>query len=160
MADIPMQTRLTLNALLDRLVADGDVFDRADAQELINLLPLSPRSSPFQFLLSWTGSSTRRGAAPGHGDVSIKDEEDKSFALGRDRRWRIGGYKVGHEPGAIEIARMWDDTRIGVDEKICRLIYDYGSRLPQAMELSRERPFALGPLVFISRTFDLWKTPA
>ncbi|GLK83222.1 hypothetical protein GCM10017653_12910 [Ancylobacter defluvii] len=86
-------------------MGDGDTFDAAQAGQLIARAPITPKSSPLQFKGSWTGSS-ESGTAAGVGQSYIGDEEQKSIGFGTDRRWRVGGYKIEHEPGTMEIELM------------------------------------------------------
>lgn len=160
MNTISIGDRLTLHALVERLTADGDTFSAVDAEELIAKLPLSPRSSAFQMKALWTGSSSQTGYAAGRGTTTIKEDEEKSFTVGRDGRWRIGGYDIEHAPGVIEISLMWADTLEDATGKVCRLTYDPASKHPLAMSLARQLSFSIGPLhVTYGRAFDPWKRP-
>lgn len=160
MNTITIGDRLTLNALIDRLVANGDTFSADDAAELIAKLPFSPRSSSFQMKALWTGGSKQSGYAAGHGSATIKEDEEKSFGVGQDGRWRIGGYHLEHVSGMIEITLMWADTMEDATGKVCRLTYDPPSNRPLAMSLARDLSFSIGPLhVTYGRAFDPWKRP-
>lgn len=155
MHDISVERRLEINAVIDRLVADGNTFDAADAEELISKLPLSARSSLFQIDGRWQGTSSQQGYAAGHGQATIEDEEEKSLRVGKDRRWRIGGYQIDHVPGMIEISLLWVDTLDDASGKVCRLTYERASKRPVAMYLARDLSFSIGRMqVTYWRVFD------
>lgn len=159
--ELTLENRLGLNALLDRLVADGDSFSRADAEALISQLPLSRKPSVVQVSGRWRGTTRHDGYAAGHGRVTLDDTRERSLELGQDNCWRIGGYKVEHRPGIIEIALMWSDTMEVADGQVCRLMYDRRSGQPSAMYLARDLSFSMGALhVTYWRVFDFWKRPA
>lgn len=161
MGTIAINDRLVIHALIDGLVADGPTFDARAAEDLISRLPFSSRSSALQIMGSWRGSDTTTGHAAGVGNASVTDETDKAISVGTDGRWRIGGYKIDHSPGTIEIALMWEDTFEDASGKVCQLTYDPVTKRPLAMLLARDLSFAIGPLhVTYGRKFDPWKLPA
>lgn len=161
MVRISLEDRLAINSLVDTLVADGDRFDAGQASQLIAKLPLSPRSSPFGFTAKVSGEGTSQGYAAGIGDTSVAGEETKTFTAGTDRRWRIGGYKLEHKPGLIEISLLWEDTFEESTGKVCRLTYEPTSRKPVGMFLARDLSVSIGPLhLTYGRVFDPWKRPA
>ncbi|MCB4767457.1 hypothetical protein LGR54_02465 [Ancylobacter sp. Lp-2] len=145
MARIDVDDPRVIHALLDGLVEDGDSFDTATAAELIARVPITLKSSPFQFKSAWNGSTTQSGYAAGVGQSSIKEKEEKSVEIGTDRRWRIGGYKIEHEPGQLDIELMWADTKLDPTGSLCRLTYDPPSRRPLMLYLGEQRALKLGP---------------
>jgi len=103
-----MDTRLKLNALLDKILADGETFSSEEAWEIINSIPVIP---PDDFQANFQTTSTGGGAegyAEGIGNVQAEgDEETKTFKVGKDGIQRIGGYKIVHAPGELKIYHMW-----------------------------------------------------
>ncbi|GAB4072889.1 hypothetical protein KHC28_08130 [Ancylobacter sonchi] len=140
--------RLVIHALLDDLVEDGTSFDTTKATQLIARVPITQKSSPFQFRSAWNSSTSQSGYAAGIGQSSIKEDEEKSVEIGADRRWRIGGYKIEHEPGQLDIELMWADTKRDPTGSLCRLTYDPPSGRPSMLYLGEQRGLKLGPLFF------------
>lgn len=153
-------TRLRINAILDTLVSDGSTFPATAAADLIRLLPLSQKSSAVQAEVKWSGDSSATGSVTASGPSSINSNQDREIRMGADNRDRIGGYRVEHSPGRIDIALMWGD--IGPERKpTARLVYDRRTQSPIRMLLSRDHYFRLGMVkVTYWRSFNAWKLPA
>lgn len=154
--------RFEANAIIDRLVADGETFDQDDARRLIELVPVHRRPYRFSFSgLFRSPSSSATGQAAGVGDVKVDEEaSEKSFSVNAPRQHRIGGYVVTHEPGEIEIGLMWADTREDATGERCCLYYDLGSGAPRELRLCEQRDARFLFLVFTRLVFRPWKLPA
>ncbi|SHO65792.1 hypothetical protein SAMN02745172_02439 [Pseudoxanthobacter soli DSM 19599] len=153
-------TRLRINAMIDTLVSDESTFPAATAADLIRLLPLSRKSSMLQVEAQWSGDNSSARGVTASGPSSIDSTEDREIRIGADNRDRIGGYRIEHSPGRIDIALMWDD--IGPERKpTARLEYDRRTRSPIRMLLSKDYHFRFGMAKLTYwRKFNLWKLPA
>jgi hypothetical protein len=154
--------RLEANAILDRLLDEEGpaTFSVADAQRLIVLLPVTGRNW-FGIEANWrsSGSATSGLAAGGLGEVSADDVREGSFKLGPGNELRIGGYKLHHWPGTIEIDHLWGDTREIEDQRQAVLRYKRPAT-PIVLELLVPKCFRLGPLSISKLVAQPWKTPA
>jgi hypothetical protein len=157
--DIP--TRLEANAIIDRLVADGQTFSREDARRLIDLIPVTANSR-FSFKGSFKGpGSGIKGHAAGVGDIEMKGEtREKQVSLNTPTSHKIGGYIVTHTPGHIAIDLMWSDTKGDKTGQSCSLIYDLGTKEPEEMHIAQQKTLAIFFLSFAYISYVPWKRPA
>lgn len=165
--------RFALNAILERILADGETFDPADAMALIQAVPLTKPGIPFRW--KYSGTSRGRGVegyASGLGNVSDDRERkvEKEGGFGSDAL-RVGGYKLIHRPGEILIELMWSDHRRLLDRgdgpsQSAVLRYNRLTKQPKDLRIERIVPFTLRwPFPRITFQFDLarfvpWKVPA
>lgn len=161
MTEIPISDRYEINAIVERLVGDESNFAIEDARNLIRLTPPTKRAW-IEASLSWTGRSSRTsGYSPGVGNVDQKgDEQTKTVKFG-EAAHRIGGYKIKHQPGHIDIALMWAETNPFDDDQRARLRYDTATREPIDLQISVTTNLkvpGIGLLIKIGR-FVHWKSP-
>lgn len=155
--------RLEAMAIIGRLTADGETFDRADADRLREILPPSAEARFFSFKSRYSGPGTRlSGHAAGLGDVSMRQDVD--WSAGRDNGVRIGSWLVTRHKHAVEIADMWAETNFGKPNQTCRVVYRGGT----AVRMDMEQPRTVSvPLPFTKARMHLsiggfwapWKTP-
>jgi hypothetical protein len=155
-----VQARLEANAILDRLVADGQTFARHDARRLIELIPVTP-SSRFSFkgIFKGPGSSVR-GQTPGLGNIELQEEsKEKSITLNVPASHRIGGYVVTHTPGSIDIELMWAETKMDQTGLSCLLVYHSTSKEPEELRIAAQKSLSLLFLTFNYVSYIPWKQP-
>jgi hypothetical protein len=161
--------RLEAHALVERLVADGDTFDPADAATLVELIPCAERRrTPFASLglRGRLPGGRMSGRAAGVGDISIQDDRGRDVSCTSDGLpvWRVGAYKVMHVPGTVTIEDALEraeplELAAGVQRGRCEL--RYGPTGPEAIYQEEVRSVTLlGFLQVAKSTFVVWKRPA
>jgi len=167
-----IEDRFEINAAIERLVAEGTVFDPADAALLIDKVPLTGAGG-VEFRFDDEKPQTGlEGFAAGVG--RFRDEKS-----GRSTKRvstvpepvRVGGYKIWHRAGGIVIELMWADTDLEKDGRrrdgtSIILEYNRRTRTAKALRISRLLPIELvfWPKPRISfrlelMTFVTWKKP-
>ena len=157
---ISLAARMELNALADEIAADGDTFADASARRLIALLPLTPRPSALQLGASWPapGGLARALTDTGHTASAEGGEGEAGFTLGSDGTFRVGQWKLGHRPGAVEIGRVMEGR---AEPRQCRLRYDRATGAPLDMQWRRWMRLGFGRVtVSVVAGWRLWKRPA
>ncbi|CAH1672496.1 MULTISPECIES: hypothetical protein [unclassified Chelatococcus] len=157
MVNLPITDRLQINAILDRMLGEADVFALEDGRQLARLVPFTSRSSIILNATTTETGSGITGHAPGIGNVTDDRKEEKTVTWG-DRRLRVGGYKLTHKAGEILIGRMWDHTEEDPREALFR--YNPLSGEPIALDISYQASIGLGPLKVGFTRFTLWKKPS
>jgi hypothetical protein len=159
--DLDVSARLEAHALLDRLTVDGATFSCEDAKRLIALIPVTPRRR-FSFTGLFQGRGPGlRGRAAGIGDVHLQGEGvEKRVSWYAPTTHRIGGYVVKHTPGEVVIDLMWSETREDQSGQSCLLLYDTGTREPEAMKLSVQKTLTLLFIRLAYVSYVPWKQPA
>jgi len=167
-----IEDRFEINAAIERLVADGPVFDPKDAAVLIAKVPHtgvggvefrfdgdSPRTG-FEGVLA--GMGRLRDEAPSRSTKRVSTVPEPV---------RVGGYKIWHRTGGVVIELMWADTDLGTDGRRrdgTSIILDYNRRTRTAtgLRISRLLPIELvfwpKPRIsvrFEIQTFVAWKKP-
>ncbi|MEW6640975.1 MAG: hypothetical protein AB1586_10760 [Pseudomonadota bacterium] len=158
MTVLPLSTRYEVNSVVERLAADSEFFDPQDAKDLIRLIPIQ-RARWFGGGLGWssTGNSSS-GVAAGVGDVSVDDGKSKGYIGTDEGGHRIGGYRILHTPGLVEVSLMWSETS-EKDGQVFQVHYNQLTKQPEHMDISYQATLSLGPLLFSLRRWRRWKTP-
>lgn len=166
MSVLSPDVRLEVNALLERLL-DNDVpsFDVETAQRLISLIPCEKKRSWFNISGLIQGGVAQTQAQPQPAGIGGKrnlsdDTETREFDFSGHTLWRVGGYKLVHEPELMTITLMLDVNPLEREE--CYLVYDHPNQ-PKALFLAQPRDYQLSffgmkiGVRVISRI--LWKRP-
>jgi hypothetical protein len=150
---IPANQRLEINALIEDLMGDTNIFPAASARRLIDLVPITKREwVQIDGEFSAPGRKAT-GYSPGVGTVlGGGEDEKKSFSAG-DRRLRVGGWQIAHRTGRLDVNLMWGETT-------ARLVYDRRTHAPERLLITEERALRLGALTLRRFVFVPWKTPA
>jgi hypothetical protein len=153
-------TRLEANAIIDRLVADGETFPSEAARRLIALIPRTRRSF-LSFIGRFSGPGTSfKGHAAGIGDVRMNGKRvEKTMKVGAEHSHKIGGYTVAHIPGRISIELMWAETKLDQTGMSCFIAYDLLTMQPTAMRIAAQRTLNVFPVTFGFITYVPWKKP-
>lgn len=156
--------RLEAMAIIEKLVADGDAFDPADAERLAAILPPAPPKRRFPFMAHYQGPGPKiSGVAAGGGDVNMRQHVD--WQVGSDDVIRVGSWVVERGSNVVEIADMWAGTNDEKPGQKCRILYRGGRA--EGMEMAHPRVFET-PIPFTGgMTFTLilgeswvpWKSP-
>jgi len=155
-----VHTRLEVNAIIDRLVADSSTFSRSDARRLINLIPVTPRPRFSLKGIFQGGRSGFRGHAAGLGDVELKEEaNEKKITLNIPVSHKIGGYVVTHTPGAVNIELMWAESKEDQSGQSCILVYDVATKQPKEMRIAAQKTLPLLFLIIKYISYIPWKRP-
>lgn len=118
--------RMRANAIVEELTEFSTAFfNAAAARELIALIPVKKHNG-ITIIFS-TSSKNDRGSAysPGVGNIPLGEEDTKrDITINEQKKWRVGGYKVSHTPGCVEIREFWADTKEMENRRACMLIYN------------------------------------
>ena len=164
MDGLSLDVRLEANAILDRLLDnDAPTFDPAEAQRLIALIPCEKKRG----WLSISGVIGRtcpglQAQAAGVGQTELpREREIKEFDFSGRVLWRVGRYKLVHEPGEITITLMLDVNPLEQEE--CYLVYD-PPNTPEALFVASPQDYQISLFgakigVRVMRR-NLWKKPS
>jgi hypothetical protein len=159
--------RFKANAIIEEITSSKDEFFNAErARELIGLIPV--QRVPF-FTFEFNSVSHLKGSegySPGVGNIPFDGEANrKHVAWNGIKVERIGGYKLEHTPGELEISLMWVDSVENKTGYKCRLNYNEASKEPTQLKLFSQKEFII-PIPFTSNftlrfgSFVPWKIPS
>jgi len=157
---IEYSTRLEVNAIIERLVADGVTFPSEAAARLIELIPLT-RSSRVSFVGRFAGFGSKfKGNAAGVGDVSMDDDRsEKTIRVNVEQSHKIGGYTLTHTPGSITIELMWAETKLDQSGLSCVVEYNPSTRQPIRMRIAAQKMLSFFWISLGYVTYVPWKMP-
>lgn len=156
--------RIEAHSLIKAITEEDDhTFDAAKARRLVELLPVTHIPS-----LNVTFQNEARGKTrayvPGVGNVEAEQSSSqRTRTTAENGMMRIGGYKVWHELGRVQIAHM--DYEFGHDltGNVCQLEYHSVSKDPRALKLARQTtiPISLFRVNLNLRPYRFvpWKKP-
>lgn len=157
---LPLAERYEANAIIERLTDSSATFDPSDAERLITIIEATA-SSPLRLSLfgHWT-SRGPKGHAAGLGDVGLDDESKKvEKHFGEPPTYAVGGYRVMHSPGSLQITMMWDDSEVDSTGRRCLLRYDPSTKSPISLDVAVQRTLTLLIFSFSFVSFQPWKLP-
>lgn len=171
---LTINERFEINAAIERLLADGAAFDPGDAGLLIEKVPLSRKRNEISFRYEdHTPDKGVEGFASGLGNVRIDAGKPRVKEIGLlPDVIRVGGYKILHRPGKLQVELMWADTNIDLatgtkQDRSVILLYDRLSKRPRVLTRAVSRPLRLVLWPKPRVSFDInfvgyvpWKTPA
>lgn len=158
---IDARTRFSINSLIEKLSQDGDRFPADTAKELIRAIPLTTKLIAMRASLKHTrpGTSFQGATNNGASASAESDPEEITHSIGNDGRLIVGGYRIEHDAGRLDVYKMWDNPL--EDNNCMRLVYDEKSGAPLRIMLSSPKSFTIGPLkVCYGQKWTTWKTVA
>lgn len=151
-----------INALIEDITdPSATTFDPEKARRLVALIPA--QKQPL-FSLSHRynrKASDTTGYVPGIGTMTFGGGKSPvTIQYGPPVVQRIGGYKITHSPGSMNIALLWADTQQDQTGQSCVLRYRVRNGKPIVLKAAQSMGFRVGDEDIAFTYYKAWKYPA